>query len=210
MGTTESRGHVSDMTTSNMVTRRLAMGNGAGTVCCGRGGGCTGLTAVGLEGPGSSPAGLPEGGALSPGGLWRGRLGWKEGWCPWGLPGRGLLRHPPGSSLLSSTSPLFVPLPLGCQIWLTQSVVSLLRLAPRPKPSALHHHSSPCAGRGEGGWRRAGGGGQGTSGQPSTFSPVFPLTLPASVPEAGAGAPRSSLVGPGAGTRALIPGSSQG
>lgn len=57
----------------------------------------------------------------------------------------------PGSPLLSSTSPLFVPLPLGCQIWLTQSVVSLLRLAPGPKPSALHHCSSPCTRRGEGG-----------------------------------------------------------
>lgn len=57
----------------------------------------------------------------------------------------------PGSPLLSSTSPLFMPLPLGCQIWLTQSVVSLLRLAPGPKPSALHHCSSPCTRRGEGG-----------------------------------------------------------
>lgn len=87
-----------------------------------------------------------------------------------------LLRTPtPGSPPLSSTSPLFVPLPLGCQIWLTQSVVSLLRLAPGPKPSALHHRSSPCTRReGEGGTE-----GPGTSGQLSTFFFVFLITLPA-------------------------------
>lgn len=86
----------------------------------------------------------------------------------------GLLPHLPGSSLLSSTSPLFMPLPLGCQIWLTQSVVSLLRLAPGPKLSALHQRRSPCTRReGEGGTE-----GWGASGQPSTFFPVFLLTLP--------------------------------
>lgn len=58
MGTTESRGHVSDMTTSNMVTRRLeAMGNGAGMVYGGEG--RTGVWR-GFEGSGSSQAGLSE------------------------------------------------------------------------------------------------------------------------------------------------------
>lgn len=81
-----------------------------------------------------------------------GEAGVAGGQAPPGSAGQGGFScTAPGSSLLSSTSPLFVPLPLGCQIWLTQSVVSLLRLAPGPKLSALHHCSSPCTGRGEGG-----------------------------------------------------------
>lgn len=58
------------------------------------------------------------------------------------MPGRGLLWSLP-RLLFSSTSPLFMPLPLGCQIWLTQSVVSLLRLAREWKPSALHQRLIP-------------------------------------------------------------------
>lgn len=113
----------------------------------------------------------------------QGQVGWggggggaEGGQAPLGSAGQGGFScTAPGSSLLSSTSPLFVPLPLGCQIWLTQSVVSLLRLAPGPKPSALHHHSSPCTRReGEGGTE-----GPGTSGQLSTFFFAFLITLPA-------------------------------
>lgn len=124
----------------------------------------------------------------------------------------GLLCTSPGSLLLSSTSPLFMPLPLGCQIWLTQSVVSLLRLALGPKPSALHHRSSPCTRRGEGGTE-----GQGTSGQPSTFFPVFLLTHLASDPgvrdfwewpsrarRQDKGSNLGKIPGPGAGGQAML------
>lgn len=64
--------------------------------------------------------------------------------APRGSAGQGASLVPP-RLLFSSTSPLFVPLPLGCQIWLTQSVVSLLRLARawKPKPSALHQRLIP-------------------------------------------------------------------
>lgn len=86
----------------------------------------------------------------------------------------------PGSSLLSSTSPLFMPLPLGCQIWLTQSVVSLLRLAPGPKPS--ERITSPLLPLHEERRGRARGpGGKG----PTLNFPVFLLTLLTSGPGVG-------------------------
>lgn len=68
-----------------------------------------------------------------------------------------------------------MPLPLGCQIWLTQSVVSLLRLAPGRKPSALHHHRrrSPCT-------RRAGGEGQRARGKWPALNFLSCLPAPSS------------------------------
>lgn len=167
------------MTTGNMVTKRLvaAVGNGAGAAC---GAGGSGLAAPGLAGPGAgglasqSPEGRPPGQVSWRGG---GRSARRTGASGVRRAG-GLLRHLPGSSLLSSTSPLFVPLPLGCQIWLTQSVVSLRRLAPGPELSALHHCSSPCTGRGEE-W-----GGQRARGRrpPRNFPSRLPARPPASVP----------------------------
>lgn len=178
------------------------MGNRAGAVCRGGvGGGSAGAGGSGEEEPGWSPRGS-SGETLRSGGL-----GWREGegrrrGDSRGRRAGGFSRTSPGSSLLSSTSPLFMPLPLGCQIWLTQSVVSLLRLAPGPKPSALHHRRSPCTRRG----RDRGPGGKGPS---LNFHSCLPAHSCRLSPRRW-GLPGSRQAGPGGRTRAPILERSQG
>lgn len=131
-----------------------------------------------------------------------GGAGWS---CLWGLLGRGLLPHLPrllAPLLHISTfraSPPRMPN-------LAHAICRLSsEIGTKTKAECITSPQLPLLGE-----RGGTAGGQGTSGQPSTFSPVFLLTLPASVPEARAGASRSSLMGPRARTRASILGSPQG
>lgn len=164
------------------------MGNGAGAVCWGAGGtGSPGARGsreepgwscrvrkgprgqVGLGGQGARV----EGEVVSPGSAGQG----------------GFSRTSPGSSLLSSTSPLFMPLPprmpnlahaicrLSSEIGTGTKAERLTCITSLPLP--LHEER-------EG--QRAGG----ASGQPSTFNPIFLLTLAATVPDGG-GFPRQGL-----------------
>lgn len=127
----------------------------------GGGGGGGGLAVPGAGGSGEEEPGWSPrvcmGGTPRPGGLRRreGEGGGRGGDSGVRWAG-GFSRASPGSSLLSSTSPLFMPLPLGCQIWLTQSVVSLLRLAPGTKAECITSPPLPLHEEREG--RRAGVG----------------------------------------------------